>query len=98
MYVSNYVTCQHITDGTTTFNFTNTEKNYDIKQRLDCNSTNVLYALQCKRCLTNGHKNCQYIGQTSRRLKDRFNERRRDIINKEVDIPSMTLLSYQYCY
>ena len=32
MYVSNYVTCQHITDGTTTFNFTNTDKNYDINK------------------------------------------------------------------
>ena len=81
----NCITCQHITDSTTSFNFTNTDKNYDIKQRLDCNSTNVLYALQCKRCLTNGHKNCQYIGQTSRQLKDRFNEHRRDIINKKVD-------------
>ena len=81
----NCLTCQHITDGTTTFNFSNTDKNYDIKQRLDCNSTNVIYALQCKRCLHNGNKNCQYIGQTSRRLKDRFNEHRRDIINKKED-------------
>ena len=81
----NCITCQHITHSTTSFNFTNTDKNYDIKQRLDCKYTNVLYALQCKRCLTNGHKNCQYIGQTSRRLKDRFNEHRQDIINKKVD-------------
>ena len=42
----NCLTCQHITDGTTTFNFSNTDKNYDIKQLLDCNSTNVIYALQ----------------------------------------------------
>ena len=84
----NCITCQHITDSTTSFNFTNTDdftKSYDIKQRLDCNSTNVLYALQCKRCLTYGHKNRQYIGQTSRRLKGKFNEHRRDIINKKVD-------------
>ncbi|XP_065064699.1 uncharacterized protein LOC135690932 [Rhopilema esculentum] len=81
----NCITCQRITDSTTSFNFTNTDSNYDIKKRLDCNSNNVLYALQCKCCLTNGHKNCQYIGQTSRRLKDRFNEHRRDIINKKVD-------------
>ena len=31
----NCITCQHITDSTTSFNFTNTDKNYDIKQRLD---------------------------------------------------------------
>ena len=81
----NCIACQQITDGKNTFNFTNTDKNYDIKQRLGCNSTNVLCALQCKCWLANGHKNCQYIGQTSRRLKERFNVQRRDIINKKVE-------------
>ena len=83
--LGNCLTCQHIADGNTTFNFFNTDKNYDIKQRQDCNSTNVIYALQCKRCLHNGNKNCKYIRKTSRRLKDRFNEHRLDIINKKED-------------
>ena len=33
-----------------------------------CNTRNVIYMVQCNRC------NLQYIGETKRRLKDRFNE------------------------
>ena len=36
---------------------------------------NVIYMIQCTKC------NLQYIGETKRRLKDRFNEHRRPIIN-----------------
>ena len=36
---------------------------------------NVIYLIQCRLC------NLQYIGETKRRLKDRFNERRRPILN-----------------
>ncbi len=53
-----------------------------IRQRLDCNTTNVIYMLHCKRCLQNGTKNCQYIGPTGRWLRDRFNEHRRDVIKR----------------
>ena len=55
------------------------------KQRLDCNSTNIIYAIQCKTCTQNGNDNCQYIGQTGRRLRDRLNEHLRDIINRKTD-------------
>ena len=36
-------------------------------------SENVIYMVQCNRC------NLQYIGETKRRLKDRFNEHRRAV-------------------
>ena len=36
---------------------------------------NVIYLIQCRLC------NLQYIGETKRRLKDRFNEHRRPILN-----------------
>ena len=35
----------------------------------------IIYMIQCNRC------NFQYIGETKRRLKDRFNEHRRTIDN-----------------
>ncbi len=78
-------TCTHILDGATTVTFTNTGKTFNIKQRLDCNSANVIYVIQCLRCLQNRDNKCQYIGQTGRRLRDRLNEHRRDVINKKHD-------------
>ena len=78
-------TCQHIQDGTHTVTFYNTNKTFDIRQSLDCNSTNLIYLLQCKQCLRNKKTDCQYIGQTGRRIRDRLNEHRRDIINRRSD-------------
>ena len=46
-----------------------------IKSNLTCNTKNLIYMIQCNRC------NLQYIGETKRRLKDRFNEHRRTIDN-----------------
>ena len=40
-----------------------------------CETFNVIYLIQCRLC------NLQYIGETKRRLKDRFNEHRRPLLN-----------------
>ena len=42
---------------------------------MTCDTKNLIYMIQCNRC------NLQYIGETKRRLKDRFNEHRRTIDN-----------------
>ena len=42
---------------------------------ITCETFNVIYLIQCRLC------NLQYIGENKRRLKDRFNERRRPILN-----------------
>ena len=44
-----------------------------ITSHITCNTKNVIYMVQCNRC------NLQYIGETKRRLKDRFNENRRAV-------------------
>ena len=44
-----------------------------LASNITCNAKNVIYMVQCKRC------NLQYIGETKRRLKDRFNEHRRAV-------------------
>ena len=44
-----------------------------IHDHIDCNSKNLIYMIYCLR----GNK--QYIGETKRRLKDRFNEHRRPV-------------------
>ena len=46
-----------------------------IKSNLTCDTKNLIYIIQCNRC------NLQYIGETKRPLKDRFNEHRRSIDN-----------------
>ena len=43
-----------------------------------------MYMIQCNRC------NLQYIGETKRRLKDRFNEHRRTIDNPNTKSKSTT--------
>ena len=42
-----------------------------INSHITCETKNLIYMIQCNRC------HLQYIGETKRRLKDRFNEHRR---------------------
>ena len=44
-----------------------TDKTYQLQDRLSCDSTNVVYLLYCDTC-----KNAQYIGETKNSLKTRF--------------------------
>ena len=52
-----------------------TGQTFKIKSHITYETSNVIYMIQCTKC------NLQYIGETKRRLKDRFNEHRRPIIN-----------------
>ena len=45
----------------------------DITSHITCNTKNLIYMVQCNHC------HLQYIGETKRRLKDRFNEHRRPV-------------------
>ena len=69
----NCVTCPYISDGLTNYTFFSTGETRPIKSHLTCDTKNLIYLIQCNRC------NLQYIGETKRRLKDRFNEHRRTI-------------------
>ena len=62
--------------------FNSTGQMYQIKSHITCNTSNVIYLIQCVEC------NLQYIGETKRRLKDRFNEHRRPIINTSSYTPT----------
>jgi len=46
---------------------------YEIINVMDCNTTNVIYLITCTKCRK------QYIGETKRKLKDRFHNHRSDI-------------------
>jgi len=66
----NCATCPYISHGLTTYTFFSTGETRPIKSNLTCDTKNFIYMIQCNRC------NLQYIGETKRRLKDRFNEHR----------------------
>ena len=67
--------CPFIEDGRNQYTFCSTGQTFKIKSHITCETSNVIYMIQCTKC------NLQYIGETKRRLKDRFNEHRRPIIN-----------------
>ena len=46
-----------------------------MKSHTTCETFNVIYLIQSRLC------NLQYVGETKRRLKDRFNEHRRPTLN-----------------
>ena len=71
----NCSTCPYISHGLTSYTFSSTGETRSIKSNLTCDTKNLIYMIQCNRC------NLQYIGETKRRLKDRFNEHRRTIDN-----------------
>ena len=47
--------------------------------RFTCVSEGVIYIIECKKC------GSLYVGETGRRLGDRFREHRRAVINKKQD-------------
>ena len=71
----NCANCPYISHGLTTYTFFSTGETRPIKSNLTFETKNLIYMIQCNRC------NLQYIGETKRCLKDRFNEQCRTIDN-----------------
>ena len=65
----------------TSYTFFSTGETRTIKSNLTCDTKNLIYMIQC---------NLQYIGETKRRLKDRFNEHRRTIDNPNTKFKPTT--------
>ena len=51
----------------------------DIKENFTCVSEGVIYVIECKEC------GSLYVGETCRKLGDRFREHRRKVLNNKVD-------------
>ena len=64
-----------IEHGCNQYTFPSTGETYHIKFHITCETFNVIFLIQCHLC------NLQYIRETKRHLKDRFNEHRRPILN-----------------
>lgn len=55
----------------------NNSTTFYIEQNFNCNSHDIIYVIHCNKC------NIQYVGQSSRKLKERLNNHRSDIICKK---------------
>lgn len=76
---NNCLMCPYMVQ-TSTVTSTIFNKSFHIKQNLTCATTNLIYLITCKKC------NIQYIGETKRTLRDRFNNHKSTII-KNINTP-----------
>jgi len=53
----------------------------------DCTQKNVVYEIRCKLCQQRGRKVGKYVGESMRPIRLRYNEHRRDAINKTTNTP-----------
>jgi hypothetical protein len=77
----NCKTCKTHTHNDTLFHSTKTRKTYNIKGVSSCNTKNIVYLITCKKC------QLQYVGETSRTLRERLNEHRSAIKTKNINSP-----------
>ena len=79
-------TCKYISTGRSRYMFFNTGEERTIPHNISCSSENLIYMINCKRCISQDPSlPSQYIGQTCRSLRERFGEHRRGIINQLED-------------
>ena len=62
-----------------TVNISGPKRSIKVTDRFDCTSSNVIYCITCTLC------KMLYIGETGRRLGDRFREHLRDVKNNDND-------------
>ena len=55
--------------------------------RGDCTQKNVVYEIRCKLCQQRGGNGADYVGESMRPVRLRYNEHRRDAINKTANTP-----------
>jgi len=71
----NFIRCS------STFASTITGQEFHINTSMNCNSYNIIYLITCNKCYK------QYVGETSRKLKDRLNDHKSNIsTNKKTAI------------
>ena len=69
--------------------FFTTNETRKITDYISCPSKNLIYLIQCNKC------HCQYIGETKRKLSERFGEHRRSILNyHQLSNPTPVLLHF----
>ena len=72
------LTCRHTTSQTI---LQSPKRLYTIRDRFICQSENVIYSIICRRC------DNLYIGETGRRLRERFSQHLRSVRNSSPGFP-----------
>jgi len=67
------LTCKYHSNDKDYFKSTNYSSTFTIKQTVNCGSKNIICLITCKKC------NLQYVGETSRTLRDRTTDHRSNI-------------------
>ena len=75
-------TCPHFNSSAA---ITTPKRHVNITGHFTCITDNVVYCFTCDKC-----SSAVYIGETRRRMADRFREHRRDVINGRNDLPAIT--------
>ena len=71
-------TCSFLNSATS---ISRPKSNFVIRYNFTCTSSNIIYCISCSKC-------CKlYIGETGRRLSDRFAGHLRSVRNNDVDKP-----------
>ena len=73
-----YHTCSFLNSATS---ISGPKSNFVIRHNFTCTSSNIIYCISCSKC-------CKlYIGETGRRLSDKFAEHLHSVRNNDVDKP-----------
>ena len=84
-------------NGLRSYTFYATGETRSITSHITCNTKNMIYMAKCNRCnffcnfLVSPIYFKKYIGETKRRLKDRFNEHRRAVDKTNIKSKPTTL-------
>ena len=74
--------CPYIKEGRT---ITNKQKTWRIEKNLNCESSNIVYLIECKKDRCKRTNEYRYIGESKRPLKYRLADHRGYILNKNVN-------------
>jgi hypothetical protein len=72
--------CLNLVECTDTKHYASVTKDeFPILSQISCSDTHIIYSIHCRKC------DQQYVGQTVRRICDRYSEHLNDILNRRTD-------------
>jgi len=84
------IICKHHLKQTDTFISTRTKQTFNIRDHLTCQSQNIIYLVDCRKC-----NDTQYVGETEQTLQKRFYKHRSDILSSK-DTQKKTLIARHF--
>lgn len=85
------VTCRIHLKESGKFNSVFTKQRYFIKDELTCDSSNIIYLIDCTKC-----NKTQYVGETGNPLRKRFSKHRSDVTTKKPTLVAQHFNSHEH--